>query len=166
MWNEFFPTRKMRAAIRAKLPPKAFLLIDRGDNLFISNAPIFDAEMPVVPGFHIFRSGRNIAFLPDESWLVRLERRTSEPPDELSRTLLRFRGEEIQNENLKLYAQALKLAEGDTKAKAKDIEAFENAIRKKAAVALRNGGGGGLYGLAVANAYLKTMIQIPKEDGK
>jgi len=163
MWNEFFPTRKMRAAIRAKLPPKAFLLIDRGENLFVSNAPIFDPEMPVVPGFSILRSGRNITFLPDESWLIRLERRTPEPPDELSRTLLRFRGEKIDSDALKLYAQVLKLAEGDTKAKVKDIEAFETALRKKAALALRTGGGGGLYGLAAALAQIKTMIQPPKE---
>ena len=164
MWNEFFPTRKMRTTIRAKLPPKAFLLIDRGDDLFVSNAPIFTAEMPVIAGFHVVRSGRNIAFLPDESWLMRLERRTSEPPDELSRTLLRFRGEKIEIEALKLYAQALKIAEGDTKAKAREIEAFEDIIRRKAALALRCGGGGGLYGLAIASAYLKTMINTPKED--
>lgn len=163
MWNEFFPTRKMRAAIRAKLPPKAFLLIDRGNALFVSNAPIFSPEMPVAAGFKVYRSGRNICFLPDESWLIRLERRTAEPPDELSRTLMRFRGETIGNEALEMYAQALKLAEGDTKSKSREIEAFETALRKKAAVALRNGGGGGLYGLAVANAFLKTMILSPKE---
>ena len=163
MWNEFFPTRKMRANIRAKLPPKAFLLIDRGENLFVSNAPIFTAEMPVIAGFHVIRSGRNIAFLPDESWLMRLERRSNDPPDELSRTMARFRGKKIENENLKLYAQALKIAEGDTKTKAKEIEALETAIRKKAAVALRSGGGGGLYGLAVALANIKSMIHTPKE---
>ena len=163
MWNEFFPTRKMRTAIRMKLPPKAFLLIDRGDALFVSNAPIFTPEIPSVAGFIVYRSGRNIAFLPDESWLIRLERRTAEAPDELSRTLMRFRGEKIENDALKMYAQALKLAEGDTASKAKDIEAFENSIRKSAALALRSGGGGGLYGLAVANAYLKTMINTPKE---
>jgi len=164
MWNEFFPTRKMRSSIRAKLPPKAFLLIDRGDNLFVSNAPLFDAEIPVIAGFHVVRSGRNIAFLPDESWILRLERRSCEPPDELSRTMARFRSEKIENDTLKLYAQALKLAEGDTKSKAREIEAFEISIRKKAAVALRSGGGGGLYGLAIANACLKTMIHAPKED--
>ena len=164
MWNEFFPTRKMRTAIRAKLPPKAFLLIDRGENLFVSNAPVFSPEMPVIPGFHVLRSGRNIAFLPDESWLMRLERRTAEPPDELCRTFFRFRDKSIEDDALKLYAQALKLAEGYTKAKSREIEAFETALRKKAAVAMRNGGGGGLYGLAVANAQLKTMICTPKED--
>lgn len=153
----------MRTAIRAKLPPKAFLLIDRGENLFVSNAPIFTSEMPVIAGFHVVRSGRNIAFLPDESWLMRLERRTPEPPDELSRTLLRFRGEKIENDALILYAQALKLAEGEPKSKSREIEAFEALIRKSAAVALRCGGGGGLYGLAVAASYLKTMIQSPKE---
>lgn len=163
MWNEFFPTRKMRAAIRAKLPPKAFLLIDRGDALFVSNAPIFSAETPAVPGFSVYRSGRNLCFLPDESWLQRLERRTAAPPDELSRTLLRFRGEKIENGALKLYVQALKLAEGDTKARAKDIETLERSLRKSAALALRSGGGGGLYGVAIALSQLKTMIQPPKE---
>lgn len=163
MWNEFFPTRKMRALIRAKLPTKAFLLIDRGDALFVSNAPIFTPELPVVSGFSVYRSGRNIAFLPDESWMIRLERRMSEPPDELSRTLMRFRGEKIENDALKLYAQALKIAEGDTKAKTREIEALERNIRQRAALALRNGGGGGLYGVAVALAQLKTMIHPLKE---
>ena len=163
MWNEFFPTRKMRASIRMHLPPKAFLLIDRGEALFVSNAPIFSPDRPAIPGFSIYRSGRNICFLPDDSWILRLERRTAEPPDELSRTLMRFRGEKIENDALKLYAQALKISEGDTKAKAREIEAFETAIRKKAAIALRSGGGGGLYGLAVALAQLKTMIHTPKD---
>lgn len=164
MHNEAFPTRKMRAALRAKLPPRAFLKIDRAEALFITNAPMFSADIPEAAGFYAYRRGRNLCYTPDESWLIRLERRNELPPDELCATLFRFRGEKIGKDALKLYVHALKLAENADTLSAAEAEAFEGKIRRHTALALRLGGGGGLYGLAVLNAQLKKHINRQKED--
>lgn len=166
MWNEFFPTRKMRAELRAKLPPRAFLQLDRGDALFITNAPLFSQDVPEAAGFSVQRRGRNLCYTPDESWLIRLERRARAPMDELSATLARFRGKPIEKDMPALYARALKIAEGDIRSKARDVEAFERDLRRRSALALREGGGGGLYALSIVNARLKAAAQAAKEAEK
>ena len=51
MLTETSLTREMRAVLRSSLPERAFLRRDRGDALFISNAPAFGSGTFSIPGF-------------------------------------------------------------------------------------------------------------------
>ena len=109
MWTDGGPLRQMRAALRALLPPRAFLRRDREDALFVTNAPAFDPGLRDLPGFLAERRGPLLAVLPDASWVTRVERRCPEPPDGLSASLVRFRGQVPDRENLALFARGAKL---------------------------------------------------------
>ena len=152
MWTDAGPLRQMRARARAALPPRAFLRRDRGDALFVTNAPAFDPALREVPGFIAERRGGLLFLLPDASWLRRWERRFPEPPDDLCAKLERFRGEAIDRENLLLFARGAKLLDGG--AVSEDVAAYDRAVRQRAALALRGGRGGGLYAAALLNHQL------------
>lgn len=158
MWVDAGPLRQMRAAARAALPPRAFLKRDRGSALFVTNAPAFDPTLHDIPGFILERRGALLAILPDRIWISRLERRHPEPPDAFCASLLRFRGQAPDRENLLLFAQGAKLLDAERAAAA--IAAYDRALRQRAAVALRGGCGGGLYAAAV----LAAQVQIHPES--
>ena len=145
MWSD--PLRQLRAAARAALPPRAFLHRDRGEALFVTNAPAFDPALRDIPGFTAERRGTLMYLLPDAGWIARWERRDPEPPDDLCDKLLRFRGEAPDRENTLLIARGLKLLDGG--ATPEDIAAYDRILRQRAAVALRGGCGGGLYAMAL-----------------
>ena len=147
MWTESGPLRQLRAMARAALPPRAFLRRDRGDALFVTNAPAFDPTLRDIPGFTAERRGGLLHLLPDASWLARWERRTPEPPDDLCAKLQRFRNTPPDRDNLLLFARGLKLLDGG--AAPEDIAAYDRTVRQRAAVALRGGCGGGLYAAAL-----------------
>ena len=147
MWTDAGPLRRMRAQARAALPPRAFLRRDRGEMLFVTNAPAFDPALREVPGFLAERRGGLLFLLPDAGWLRRWERRFPEPPDDLCAKLSRFRGEAPDRENLLLFARGLKLLDGGTGSD--EILAYDRAVRQRAAIALRGGCGGGLYAAAL-----------------
>lgn len=163
MWTEGGPLRQMRAALRAQLPTRAFLKRDRGDALFITNAPAFDPALRELPGFIAERRGALMAVLPDAGWVARLERRCPEPPDELSASLLRFRGQAPDRENLVLFARGAKLLDAPGAASAAEIGAFDRALRQRAALALRGGCGGALYAASVLNARIRQRYAESKE---
>lgn len=159
MWTEAGPLRAMRAAARAALPPRAFLKRDRGSALFITNAPVFDPALSTVPGFRAERQGALLRLTPDESWIQRLERRRTDPPDHLSLSLMRFRGRDVPPENLMLFVQGAKLADAGSAATPAEAAAYSRALRQRAAAALRLGSGGGLYAAAILNAMIEKNIK-------
>ena len=158
MWTDAGPLRQMRAQARAALPPRACLRRDRGDALFVTNAPAFDPALREVPGFIAERCGGLLFLLPDASWLRRWERRFPEPPDDLCAGLARFRGEAPDRGNLLLFAQGVKLLDGG--ATADELAAYDRSLRQRAALALRGGCGGGLYAAAIINHELNVKEVI------
>ncbi len=147
MYTDAGPLRQLRAQARTALPPRAFLKRDRGDALFVTNAPAFAPELREVPGFLAERRGALLYLLPEPAWLLRWERRFREPPDALCESLARFKGMPPDRENLSLFARAAKLLDGHPSPG--EVEALDRELRQRAAVALRGGCGGGLYAAAI-----------------
>lgn len=143
---------RMRAQLNSLLPEKAFLRRDRGDALFISNAPAFDPGLRELPGFHAEIQGKLMRILPDVSWIERIEEPDS--GDHFSSTLLRFRGQEPDIANLKLFALGVKLLEEPSAMTWSDGIAYDRMLRQRAAVALRGGCGGALYACALLNSKI------------
>lgn len=157
------PTDRMRDDLRKALPPHAFLRRDRGEYLFITNAPVFTGELPALPGFIAELRGCLLAILPDGGWAQELEM-CSEPPDQLSQSLMRFRGMEADRAGLMLLGQGWKLmdmaAASDANMNA-EIQAYDRALRRHAALALRGACcGGGLYAGALLHAWLYSHKAI------
>lgn len=143
--------QRMRSHVQACLPDRAFLRRDRGDCLFITNAPVFAPEIEGVPRFIEFSEGALMRLLPDVSWIRCCE--NAPPADHLSASLERFRGHEIDIDGLKLFAQGAKLLENNPSVG--EIHRFDQALRQRSALALRGACfGGGLYVCALLNAYL------------
>lgn len=146
---------RMREELREALPPRAFLRRDRGEYLFVSNAPGFAGERPALPGFIWELRGPLLAILPDGSWARELEK-DGDAPDQLSGSLMRFRGGEIDRAGLGLLAQGWKLADAASSVNIDGILAYDRALRRRAALALRGAcDGGGLYAGALLNAWLR-----------
>ena len=145
----------MRAQLRAALPERAFLRRDRSDGLFISNAPAFGWSPSPIPGFAAEEQGMLLRILPDGESIVRMEEGKS-PPDDLSRSLARFRGQECSREALVLFARGMKLIDMGASAPEAETETFERALRQRAALALRGAcSGGGLYAAALVNHEIR-----------
>ena len=127
----------LRAAATAALPPGAFLRRDRGDALFITDAPRIDpgADRAVrlnAAGFTCAGSGGLLRLWPAEIWLTRLEEATPDPPDDLCRGLFRFRGKAPDGASLKLFALGMRCLDGGEGA-----TRFDRLLRQRAAVCLR-----------------------------
>ena len=149
---------RMRRILREALPPQAFLRRDRGDALFVTNAPVFDPVIPSIPGFILIPAGKLLQILPDESWLAEIERQ--EAPDHLAASLLRFREIAPDNAGLRLFARGLKILDMGASAAANEAEAYGCDLRRMAALALRNAAcGGGLYAAACILHLLNHQIQ-------
>ena len=154
--------RALREAAAAPLPPGAFLRRDRGDALFVTDAPRLrpQADWPRVftgAGFLCARRGELICLMPDAGWLRRLESAFPEPPDQLCATLRRFAGRSPDGASLGLFAlgaRALDGGEGGAR--------FDRALRRRAAECLRLGRdavdapGGGLYACALLDHLLNN----------
>ena len=151
LWHVPSPLERLRAQLRPLLPERAFLKRDRGDALLITNALGLAPEQ--LPGCILKRRGMLLCILPDAQWVAEYENTISEPPDHLSRTLLRFRGVEADLNNLDLFARIAKLM--DAQPSPGEIEACDRTLRSRAALALRGGCGGGLYACACVHALLK-----------
>ena len=155
MWNEADLPGILRSRIRPCLPNGAFLRRDRGDALFISNAPVLGSCPETIPGFILETRGNMLCLLPDESWSLTLERSRPEPPDALSQSLVRFRGEMMDRSALHFFARGLKLLDAMPTPPEKEILAFDRLLRQRAALALRGAAsGGGLYAAALLRAAL------------
>ena len=157
--------RILRAAATAALPPGAFLRRDRGDALFITDAPRIDpgADRAVrlnAAGFTCAGSGGLLRLWPAEIWLTRLEAATPDPPDDLCRGLFRFRGKAPDGASLKLFALGMRCLDGGEGA-----TRFDRLLRQRAAQCLRENAmnpddptrGGGLYACALLDHELEVQ---------
>lgn len=144
---------QMRTFARQALPQRAFLRRDRGNSLWVSNAPAFDSNISALPGFTVVQKNQLLYLLPDAHWIARWEE--EEPQDFFSESLMRFRGMQADTAGLKLFAEGLKLLEGN--ASPAEVACFEQKLRQRAALALRRAGcGGGLYACALIASQLKN----------
>lgn len=163
MWTEPSPMQAIREAILPHLPPKAFLKRDRGEGLLVTNAPVFDPDFNEIPGFILERRESLMRILPDEKWLFQLEEMLPEPPDFFSRSLLRFKGEAPDRENLLLCVQGLKLLDAGSTPTPAEISAYDRTLRQHCAEALRGGAsGGGLYAAAIILTQINTLYKGEK----
>ena len=150
---------RMREKIRAALPEKAFLRRDRGDALFISNAPAFENCPEAIPGFLLEKQKGMLCILPDDCWIFRTEAYDAPVPDHFAASLLRFRGKAPDRENRILFARGIKLLDAASSAAEREILSYDRALRQRSALALRGGCGGGLYACARILAKIHTLYK-------
>jgi len=160
MWTEASLMQGMRDAIRPHLPEKAFLKRDRGEGLLVTNAPVFDPDLNEIPGFILERQGQLLHILPDESWIAEMERTFPRPPCHFAQSVLRFRGEFPDRQNLMLCVQGLKMLDTEFTPSPAEISAYERTLRQRTALALRGGAcGGGLYAAALILVQINTIYK-------
>lgn len=153
---------RLRAAARAALPEGAFLRRDRGEALFVTDAPRLRPEAACAQalrgaGFFCERRDRLLCLSPGPEWLVRLEADHPDPPDAFSRSLFRFAGLAPEEESLCLFALGARILDGDA-----DDGRFERRLRQRTATCLRlntptNPCGGGLYACALLRHIIKEV---------
>lgn len=155
----------LRTAAAAALPEGAFLRRDRDDALFVTDAPRFSARTDWAgplseAGFYCAVSGGLLRLWPAEIWLSRLEASRPDPPNDLCRSLFRFRGRSPDGESLKLYALGMRCLDGGDGA-----ARFDWKLRQRAAACLRLNAmnpeeptcGGGLYACALLDHELEVQ---------
>lgn len=147
--------RQMRETLSAILPQRAFLRRDRGDALYISNAPRFDSETDWAAccgeaGFRSKKENGLLQLWPAEAWLKRLEDQFDTSPDFLCSTLERFKKLPVDEDNLNLFALGMRCLDGDN-----SIIDYEKRLRNRIAVCLRSDVGGGLYACGLLNHIIK-----------
>ena len=153
----------LRAAARAALPSGAFLRRDRGEALYVTDAPRRqspEAWLDAVraAGFECRIEGGLACLTPGAVWLQRLEAAYPEPPDAFCAAFRRFEGPP-DAEALRLFAMAMKPLDGGA-----PDPMYEKKLRQRAAVALRrHETGGGLYACALA---LRKSAQAGGGSGK
>ena len=143
--------KALRDAAQSALPKGAFLRRDRGDGLFVTDAPRLGGGSEAAlraAGFEAEEVGGLLRLTPSGRWLTELMDAWPVPPDHLCGTLERFRGEP-DGESRKLFAHGAKLLLG-----APDDQTFDRRLRQRAAVCLREGGGGGLYGCGIVRYFI------------
>lgn len=147
--NDF--AAELRFAAARRLPNGAFLHRDRGDALYVTNAPRFDADVDWSATGFAWREADGLVYLtPGPAWLMRLESRYPDPPDPLCAAFRRFTGE-VDADALRLFARAMKRLDGGP-----DDARFSRDLRQRAAVCLReHRSGGGLYACALANHLIE-----------
>ena len=137
----------MRGEIAAMLPERAFLRRDRGDALFVTNAPAFSdagalTERLCRAGWRVQTRGGLLAVLPGADMIDQFERARPDPPDFLTRSLTRLRGLPVCSEALTVFAEGLRRAEHG------GAEDYDRRARQLAALCLRRSCGGA-YACAV-----------------
>lgn len=137
----------MRGEVAAMLPERAFLRRDRGDALFVTNAPAFSdasalTERLCRAGWRVQTRGGLLAISPGADMADQFERARPEPPDFLTRSLKRLRGLPVCGEALAVFAEGLRRAEHG------GAEDYDRRVRQLAALCLRRSCGGA-YACAV-----------------
>lgn len=140
-------TLRERAA--GGLPEGAFLRRDRGRALYITNAPAI-GEIGDMPGLRAEVCGGLAHIYVEPGALEDIAGEMGFSEDRLARELAGFRGG--SEGAAELFAEAAKALEAPAGA---DADGLDRRIRQAAAVALREGGGEGLYFCALALAELK-----------
>ena len=149
----------LREAARAALPPGAFLRRDRGEALFVTDAPRIAGDVGwrtalADAGFWVRERGDLARLTPGPEWLARLEAEYPAPPDAFCRGFVRFAGRAVEPKSLALFALGARLLDGGA-----DDGRFERRLRQRAAECLRMNPstprGGGLYACALLNHKIK-----------
>lgn len=140
----------LRERARALLPAAAFLRRDRGDALYITDAPRHGWSGEI-PGLRAEVGGGIARLFIKEEILAAC----GFPPDELAESLARFQNQPAAGEALALFTEGLKLLEAPDGA---GYLACDKKLRQAAAVALRTNEGGGLYACALVLAEIKRRI--------
>lgn len=145
----------LRALAAAQLPEGAFLRRDRGDALYVTNAPA-KGWSGNIEGFTVVTDGILARLTPDEHTIKTCDF----APDRLAHELERFNG--FSDEAIAIFTACVKCAE------APDEIAFEKCdrmLRQAAAKAMRGGGGDGFYYCALALAEARRRLN-DKNGGK
>ena len=153
----------LRQAARAALPEGAFLRRDRGDGLFVTDAPrrCPDGGWRQAlreAGFAVEARDVLARLSPGPIWLKALEARFPGPPDAFCNSLFRFAGQDPEEESLMLFALGTRVLDGGD-----GDERFDHALRQRAAECLRLNGihpegptrGGGLYACALLHHLIE-----------
>jgi len=133
----------LRELILPALPEAAFLRRDRGDALFITNAPRFtDADTLAdhlrTRGFVCAPGNGFLRISPGPALLTRFELQ-HDAPDFFCETLLRFRGCPPSEDALRLFSRGIQLLENADPGKKNE---YLRQVRRLAALSLRNRQGG------------------------
>lgn len=138
----------LRKLVRPYLPEDAFLRRDRGNGMYVTNAPA-KGWSGTVPGFSVEVKGAVacISILPETMCSCDFE------PDRLATELERFKG---HSDNAAfIFMECMKCVEAPDNV---EYEKCDRRVRQAAATAMRTGGGEGLYycALALAEARRRT----------
>jgi hypothetical protein len=147
----------IREMVAGFIPDGAFLRRDRGRGLYVTDAPA-RGGMAVPAGFRVESDGRLAHIYIDDRAMEEIAGRLELSSDALSEELERFRGG--SREAAELFSDILKALEAPGGA---DIAGLDRRVRQAAAVALRAGGGEGLYYCARALAELKNNADKRRE---
>lgn len=138
----------LRARVVGAIPKGAFLRRDRGDAMYVTNAPVFGG-MGDVPGFHAETRGSLMYLYIRPETIEEFDH----APDALANELTRFRGSSPAA--AVIFTEIMKNIEAlDAGAYA----ALNKKVRQSAALAMRLGGGEGLYYCALALARLREIV--------
>lgn len=155
-------TPDFRAEIAALLPQGAFLRRDRGGALYVTNAPALGADMgPAAEawralGFDVESAPPLMRLTPSSGRILDMERAPA--PDLFAGSLRRFAGLPADGAVRAIFAEGVKCLEAGS-----SFDLFDRRLRQAAALALRCGGGGGLYACALVrydllNATRKDVL--------
>lgn len=143
---------ELRDMVAAHLPPDAFLRRDRGDGLYVTNAPT-KGWRGEIPGFCVEHMGGIARIAP----LPATIEGCSYAPDTLASELERFRGSSPGA--AVIFSGCIKLIEAPD---VTEWEKLDRILRRAAAKALRSGGGEGLYYCALALAEAGRRLEENK----
>ena len=143
---------ELREYVRGALPEGASLRRDRGDALYITDAPRL-GWTGSLSGFSVEICGPLARISP----LAETMARCDYAPDRLARELSGMKG--ASAEALMLFIECIKCAEAPDRG---TYERCDRKLRQTAAKALRTGGGEGLYycALALAEAARRLAERI------
>lgn len=142
--------------------PGAFLRRARGDALFVSDAIRKTPDAAAIESelnryFYTARIEKNLLHISPAPAKVRAFEDFSSPEiTPFLRGFTAFRGRESDEATIMLFSEGIKICAESSGAAA--IAAYEKRVRQQAALALRTGGGGGLFACAQMIEYLTRRI--------
>ena len=150
----------LREAVLSLLPDKKgiFLRCDRGEALYVTNAPARTDEQIdwESAGFSYSTVGKLCFLIPQTEWVDRLEQWLAPKTEaRLAADIRHADFHETAEEDAALLIEGVKLMELQG-----DVRVYEKKIRQRAAVCLREKRGGGTLGVCA------LMIDFLNEGGK
>lgn len=140
-----FPVHPLRARAEGALSGcgRAFLRCDRGEGLYVTNAPLDEQRLCALAqaGFRAERQGALWRLFPQEGLLTAAEEWLSGEEEPLRLPALR----EIEPADWALFCEGVKRLELPFDAPA--LQRYERRVRQRAAECMRTGRGGGLLTL-------------------